>query len=93
MDQPVYGAETFQENATKQFLILDASAEPFDGCNRDGGYFGISCATLSCLDPLFAFHLILQWKWKCMGMFAADVVNQQDRQATIFCFSNQNLRK
>lgn len=86
MDQPVYRTETFQENATKQFIILDASAESFDGCNRDGGHFGISCAMLSCWDPLFAFHLILELKWKCMGMFAADVVNQQDRQATIFVF-------
>lgn len=46
MDQPVYRPEAFQENATKQFIILDASAESFDSCNGDGGDFGISCAKL-----------------------------------------------
>lgn len=54
MDQLVYRTESVQENATKQFIILDASAESFDS------YFGISCTLLLCSAPAFVFNFNLR---------------------------------
>lgn len=87
MDQLVYRTETFQENATKQFIILDASAESFDS------YFGISCTPLLCSVPEFVFNLILRVQvemyWSVCSWGGQSIGETSDD----FCPSNQNLRK